>query len=76
MVGQRPVNGNGHHKPQEYRCAYCGKLHFKAYLPPGAYVELLCPRSNCSRMCVYEGEKVTPQVFINEVSNGRKESFD
>lgn len=56
---------NGHtvtQKPIEYRCEYCGKLHFKGYLPPGAFIELMCPRSNCGRLTVYKG--------VQEKSNG------
>ena len=52
------LNGNGKApKPIEYRCEYCNRLHFKGYLPAGAYVELLCPRSNCGRLSVYKGDE-------------------
>lgn len=58
---------NGHRpsmRPIDYRHS-CGRLLFRGILPPGALVEIRCPR--CGKMAVYEfPAAVTPEPIKSE----------
>jgi phage FluMu protein Com len=50
----KPQKATITHKPaprlREYRCAErCGRLLFRGHLPPGAEVEIRCPRCHRTR---------------------------
>jgi hypothetical protein len=60
MARPRKINGNGNKPqavtpmvdmpyPRDYRCS-CGRLLFRAILPPGSHVEVRCWHHQCSRM--------------------------
>jgi phage FluMu protein Com len=44
---------------REYRCKYCGRMFFKAYIPQGVdlYIEVQCPNSSCKRKTIIEKEE-------------------
>lgn len=58
-------NGNGRApRPRDYRCRNCGRLLFRAYLPPGAYVEIRCTKTECARVTVIEADPLPASVVI------------
>lgn len=57
---------NGRHppRPRDYRCRHCGRLLFRAYLPPGAYVEIRCTKTQCGRVTVIEADPLPMAVIV------------
>jgi len=57
-------NGHAPPRPRDYRCRHCGRLLFRAYLPPTAYVEIRCTKTECSRVTVIEADPLPVSVVM------------
>jgi len=67
-------NGNGKVKGvssppnylHNYRCRTCGRLLFRAILPPGAVIEIRCTKSSCHTMTILDMQPFQPVLQLDD----------